>query len=167
MLPDSVFSVARARVCDLRRCKFARSAAFSAASRFSAAVWRGEFCPDCLSDRFIGKFITTQVPCGPVRACEFRFFRYNAALQRCCSSEVEHSLGKGEVGSSILPSSTILPLLIMCARQFGSCGMMLGIRQLRQNRESRFRYLCVAAPCHFRNPVPGDTCTDVRADAAA
>ncbi len=33
-------------------------------------------------------------------------------LQRCCSSVVEHSLGKGEVGSSILPSSTIYRLTI-------------------------------------------------------
>jgi hypothetical protein len=28
-------------------------------------------------------------------------------IRRCCSSVVERTLGKGEVGSSILPSSTI------------------------------------------------------------
>ena len=31
----------------------------------------------------------------------------NSPAQGCCSSEVEHSLGKGEVESSILSSSTI------------------------------------------------------------
>jgi hypothetical protein len=32
---------------------------------------------------------------------------YSRAGRRCSSSVVEHSLGKGEVGSSILPYSTI------------------------------------------------------------
>jgi len=31
-------------------------------------------------------------------------------IRRCCSSVVERTLGKGEVGSSILPSSTILSM---------------------------------------------------------
>ncbi len=34
-------------------------------------------------------------------------FGSNSQLQRCRSSEVEHSLGKGEVESSILSGSTI------------------------------------------------------------
>ena len=42
----------------------------------------------------------------PVRACTARQ-KSLTRPQRCCSSEVEHSLGKGEVESSILSSSTI------------------------------------------------------------
>ncbi|VWX53819.1 hypothetical protein NOVOSPHI9U_50439 [Novosphingobium sp. 9U] len=39
---------------------------------------------------------------------------------RCCSSVVERTLGKGEVGSSILPSSTIL---FSIGGVFGACGV--------------------------------------------
>jgi hypothetical protein len=45
----------------------------------------------------------------------FWFAANDRPHRRCCSSEVEHSLGKGEVESSILSSSTInLDNILIC-----------------------------------------------------
>ena len=43
----------------------------------------------------------------------------------CCSSVVERTLGKGEVGSSILPSSTISPCLSRSVAGFGTARVSL------------------------------------------
>ena len=46
--------------------------------------------------------------CSPriLGGCRHRILTVGTHPQRCCSSVVEHSLGKGEVASSILASST-------------------------------------------------------------
>jgi hypothetical protein len=120
--------VARPFACALRRLRFSRNAA---PRRCSRLAFSGDFGPSCIA----GKITTVRPhkedlgrrsdlarlrrfpPCGKDRRVRGRFesCRFPRPARRCRSSVVEHSLGKGEVVSSILPGSTIPPSAPDCS----------------------------------------------------
>jgi hypothetical protein len=120
--------VARPLACALRRLRFSRNAAL----KRSRLAFSGVFGPSS----FIRSKITTVrphqedlgrrsdlarlrrfPPYGKDRRVRGRFesCRFPRPARRCRSSVVEHSLGKGEVVSSILPGSTIPPSAPDCS----------------------------------------------------
>ena len=93
--------------CCLAPAIFAFSAAFS---RSFAAVGGGRPCPVCRCFSSMASLIRSRRP-RPERVQRMRLRHGRIAsnqppLRRCSSSVVEHSLGKGEVESSILSCST-------------------------------------------------------------
>ena len=134
-ISSAASSVARARPCALRRARFARSAALSRASRVSVRGSLGGFAmppvsdlarlrpacagPGCAKFAFrVGKGeIFPWPPCAP------RAVGLKPRPQCCGSSVVEHSLGKGEVESSILSHSTIFLLQRISTRPVGFAEM--------------------------------------------
>ena len=104
--------VTLARACVFLRCKFAFSADFSRASRaffgFLPGLLLG-FLPVGFSGLLSIVAVLTERRQSVQLTLETRDdVEYPARTVRCRSSEVEHSLGKGEVESSILSGSTIL-----------------------------------------------------------
>ncbi len=112
-------AASRAFACALRRAMLAFSAAFSRSSRVIAgAGFAGRWCGRLVHGVAHGRLHNPPGRDGPVRGADrakkgvaqpLAFVYLRRHHRRCSSSVVEHSLGKGEVESSILSCSTYFP----------------------------------------------------------
>jgi hypothetical protein len=170
----------RARACCLRRLRFSRSAAASRAVRAARAsalptlaiaqlkACRGRDC----NLRLTGRACARHAPYGKDRRAIVALFATPGSCVCCRSSVVEHSLGKGEVVSSILTGSTRNLLQKKCLRRgalpclprFARERVVIFPHKLGENQGTLF-YAC-SAPFHRSASrwSPSSRCLGVKRD---